>query len=57
MVRNALLITTAIAAAFIALLAFYSATVSAIQVFNPSAVFAAIAVAVAGIVWFKKTTK
>lgn len=42
------------ASAFIVL---FTANTSAPQYINPAAVFAAIAVAVAGIVWFKKTLK
>jgi hypothetical protein len=42
------------ASAFIVL---FTANSSALQYSNPAAVFAAIAVAVAGIVWFKKTIK
>jgi hypothetical protein len=40
-----------------AFLVLFTSNSSALQYINPAAVFAAIAVAVAGIVWFKKTLK
>jgi hypothetical protein len=41
----------------IALIAFFTETYAALQYINPAAAIASVAVAIIGIIWFRKTAK
>jgi hypothetical protein len=49
--------TIAVLMVFITLFAFFVVTYSSLEIVNPAAALAAIAVAVVGLVWFKRTVK
>ncbi len=55
--KNIAIGTVVILVSLITCLSFFTATFATLQGINPTAVIAAITVAVIGILWFKKTTK